>query len=137
MDEHFVGTVAQKAIIDRGDGRVLITRDERDPDAWELPGGRLHKDEDPKDGLVREVREELGIEIIVRAPIAATQFLHVREQVTALLITWAAALVGSPDEVVPRGGEVAEVDWVGADELEKRPLFPEYHGVLTSYFMRL
>ncbi len=32
---------------------------------WELPGGKLEKDEDPRDCLVREIREELDIEVRV------------------------------------------------------------------------
>lgn len=31
MEEHFIGKIAQKAIIER-DGKVLITRDARDSD---------------------------------------------------------------------------------------------------------
>ena len=47
-------------------GRVLITQ--RPPGKalagrWEFPGGKLHDGEDPQAGLVRELREELGVEV--------------------------------------------------------------------------
>ena len=47
-------------------GRVLITQ--RPPGKalagrWEFPGGKLHEGEDAYAGLVRELREELGIEV--------------------------------------------------------------------------
>ena len=47
-------------------GRVLITQ--RPPGKalagrWEFPGGKLHDGEDPRAGLVRELREELGVEV--------------------------------------------------------------------------
>jgi 8-oxo-dGTP diphosphatase len=47
-------------------GRVLIAQ--RPPGKplagrWEFPGGKLHPGEAPYAGLVRELREELGIEV--------------------------------------------------------------------------
>ena len=53
------------AIITREDGKVLMTVRDIEPDAGklDLPGGFLHEDELPEDGLAREIREELGVEI--------------------------------------------------------------------------
>jgi 8-oxo-dGTP diphosphatase len=49
------------------DGRVLLERrpvDARvDPDRWDTPGGHLEAGESPEQALVRELREELGIEL--------------------------------------------------------------------------
>jgi 8-oxo-dGTP diphosphatase len=46
-------------------GRVLLGRRAWDPSAgmWDLPGGFLHENEHPLDGLRREVREETMLEI--------------------------------------------------------------------------
>ena len=43
-------------IAQRPAGKALAGR-------WEFPGGKLHTDEEPYAGLVRELREELGIEV--------------------------------------------------------------------------
>ena len=61
VDQHFFGKVRQKAIITKGN-QVLITR-ERGEDVWEVPSGRLNLGEIHEEGLRREVREELGVEI--------------------------------------------------------------------------
>lgn len=57
--------VVTAAVIEK-DGCVLVAQ--RKPDAhmglkWEFPGGKLEWGEDPRAGLVREIAEELGIEI--------------------------------------------------------------------------
>jgi 8-oxo-dGTP diphosphatase len=57
--------VAACALLD-AEGRVLITkRPAGKPLAglWEFPGGKVEGDEEPEAALIRELREELGIEI--------------------------------------------------------------------------
>ena len=52
-----------KAVIIKEDGALLLLRStgEKFPGKWDLPGGHIHIGEDPKDGLIREVREETGV----------------------------------------------------------------------------
>jgi ADP-ribose pyrophosphatase YjhB (NUDIX family) len=47
------------------EGKALVTKRAKDPEKgrFDIPGGFLNHDEPPLDGLKREVREELGIEI--------------------------------------------------------------------------
>ena len=55
------------AIIEDG-GKFLLARRKADvpyPLLWEFPGGKLEAGEDPRDCAIREIREELAIEITV------------------------------------------------------------------------
>ncbi|MCB2112800.1 MAG: (deoxy)nucleoside triphosphate pyrophosphohydrolase [Parvularculaceae bacterium] len=66
--------VAAGALID-GDGRVLIARRPAGKEMaglWEFPGGKLDEGETPEGALVRELKEELGIDVEASclAPIA-------------------------------------------------------------------
>ncbi len=50
------------------DGKVLLTRRKADvpyPLLWEFPGGKVEAGEDPRDCIVREIREELAIDVSV------------------------------------------------------------------------
>jgi len=57
-------TVGSFAIIFDDGGNVLLSH-RRDMDAWNLPGGGLEIGELPDECVVREVREETGLEVVV------------------------------------------------------------------------
>lgn len=50
-------------IVRDSEGRVLLLRHSYGRALWSLPGGGLSKNEDAAQGALREVREELGVEL--------------------------------------------------------------------------
>ena len=57
--------VVAAALID-ADGRVLLAQRPKGKaleGLWEFPGGKMDPGEAPEDALIRELREELGIEV--------------------------------------------------------------------------
>ena len=63
MNEAKDSDKVSKAVIVKQDGALLLLRSagQKFPHKWDLPGGHIHVGEDPKDGLIREVKEETGI----------------------------------------------------------------------------
>src|SRR5688500_941077 len=56
------------AAVVRNEGRILLTRRMEGAHLagfWEFPGGKVEEGEDPEDAVVRECREECGIELEV------------------------------------------------------------------------
>ena len=57
------------AAIIRAGGRILVARrpleSKLEPGKWEFPGGKVEAGEHPEACLVREIREELGVEIAI------------------------------------------------------------------------
>lgn len=59
------------AIIENDQGQILIARRRQGKSQgglWEFPGGKLEAGESPEACLVRELREEMNIEIVPYAP---------------------------------------------------------------------
>lgn len=109
-----------------GDGRWLM---HKRPDhkhhggLWEFPGGKVEAHETPANALVREIEEELGIEIRCEhlAPAGFAQEPDgTRECPIVILLYTCAHWEGDPQPL-----EGGAVDWFGADEvaaLDKPPL---------------
>ncbi|MDQ1699493.1 MAG: 8-oxo-dGTP diphosphatase [Frankiaceae bacterium] len=55
-------TVGAVAVLRRPDGCLLLV-DQRHSDGWALPGGLLRRGEAAADAVVREVREEVGVDL--------------------------------------------------------------------------
>ncbi len=95
--------------------QVLVTqRSEQMPHPlkWEFPGGKLKSGETPERCIVREIREELGIEISVRELLPSVKHSYARE--TIKLIPFVCHLEDGEIEL----SEHRSHQWVHLDELE-------------------
>lgn len=104
------------AMIVDDEGRVLIA--ER-PEGkfmagwWEFPGGKLEFGEQPEEGLAREVREELGIEIAVGDPFHVVNVARTPETAVLVVFYWCRWVAGEIELI-----DAGDVAWVRADEFD-------------------
>lgn len=102
--------VSAVALVD-ADGRVLLAqRPEGKSMAglWEFPGGKVHADETPEAALIRELKEELGIDVTVSC-LAAIAFASHTYDDFHLLMPLFACRVWQGD---PQGLEGQALQWV-------------------------
>ncbi len=103
------------------EGRVLLTRrmeGQHLAGMWEFPGGKLEADESPEAAVVRECREECGIEVEVGEILDVTH--HRYPEKSVLLLFYRCELL---DGVV-QDLQVADHAWVAPFELGDYPLPP-------------
>jgi 8-oxo-dGTP diphosphatase len=98
---------------------LLVAQRDRPPELaglWELPGGKVAAGESDAAALIRELREELGIEVTVGARLGADVALTDSMLLRAYLVTHAGGVLAPNDHRALR--------WVGADELDGLPWVP-------------
>ena len=117
-------------------GRVLLTQRKSGTHlagAWEFPGGKVEPDEDPRDAVARELREEIGVEITVGDILDVT--FHRYPEKSVLLLFYEATLAeGSPE---PRALDVADLRWAAREDLRDEAFPPADVAILTKVRARV
>ncbi|MBU6318687.1 MAG: (deoxy)nucleoside triphosphate pyrophosphohydrolase [Alphaproteobacteria bacterium] len=114
-----VVTVVAAALV-RSDLRLLLSqRPEGKPMAglWELPGGKLEVGETPRTGLIRELREELAIEV---DPADLSPFAFASHDYPSFHLLMPVFLCRKWSGEV-RGAEGQAFRWVAPEELADYP----------------
>ena len=105
------------AIVENGKALVTVRAREPEKGRIDVPGGFLDVGEHPVDGLVREAREELGVEVEVSGnPVLLATHTYGADGGYVLAIGFRARITGG--EVRPTD-DVAKVRWVSAEELDE------------------
>ena len=103
----------------RDDDRILVAQRNQDDmlgGLWEFPGGRCEDGETLPECLVREMREELGVEVEVEAPLVVVRHAYTHFRIT--LHAFRCRLVSGE----PRCLDCAAFRWVRLAELDALPM---------------
>jgi 8-oxo-dGTP diphosphatase len=125
------------AIIVQGDDatRILLTRRNGPPfkGLWCLPGGHIDRFERARLAVIREVKEETGLDYEAR-------FFHYfdeiipQQEIHAVVMAFEGTGTG---ELLPEEREVSEAAWFTLDEARLLPLAFTHNEILDAYTARL
>jgi len=94
--------------------RILLAfrkPDQHQGNCWEFPGGKIEKSEETRQALLRELDEELGIEVTDCEPYC--QIEHEYSDKAVRLHFWRVTSFNG----VPRGRENQQLEWFSFDQI--------------------
>jgi 8-oxo-dGTP diphosphatase len=104
---------AASAAIFRADGKLLLARRTKPPFQWSFPGGRLEPGESAEQAAIREVREEVAVEIAIIGKAGEREVL-LPDRRFQLSVFAARIVSGEPQP----GPEASETGWFAIEDIE-------------------
>jgi len=115
------------------EGRLLLVRRARGAHAgaWAVPGGRQRVGERMREAVVREVREETGLEVEVGEPVLVGDILDPHDPPAwhYAVVDFRARVVGG---ALRAGDDAAAAEFVPFGEVRRRPLTPTMIELLDA-----
>ncbi|MFA6920277.1 MAG: Nudix family hydrolase [Gallionella sp.] len=117
------------AVLEKPDGTFLLAQRPADKiwaGYWEFPGGKVEAGESAHDALVRELHEELGIEVLSAYPWITRVFTypHATVRLSFFRVTqWRG-------DLYPHEGQ--QFSWQAATEVAVSPLLPANEPILNA-----
>lgn len=119
-------TLGAQARVEREDGRVLLVKASYRW-RWGMPGGLMDAGEGPAEAVIREVKEETGLDIVLDPdPIV---LVETSMQRVNFIYRAVPAPGADPDDIRAQAAEILELGWFQPDE------FPETHPDMSGEVM--
>ena len=120
MNKKPIVYVSACAIIDSNDKILITSREHKDDfsNCWEFPGGKIEKNETPEECLIRELKEEINIDVSKKciAPIGFSSHKYEMFHIVLMLYVtrkWEGKL---------QANEKNSFKWVSYGELKKHKM---------------
>lgn len=134
FDKGVFSVIVLGIIFDPQNKKILIGKRHSDPDipqlSWAFPGGRPEYTEEVDDAVVREVKEETGLDVENLGAIFSKTYPEKRN---FLAIYYLCEKTGGKETP---GDNFTELKWVNSEELEKY-FTTSFHPKLKEYIMNL
>jgi len=131
---------AQKAFI-VDEGCILSVQKSMDdpfnPGKWEVPGGRIKEAEVPYDHIIREVREEVGIDVIPGMPFYVWSWENRKEGVVYKTVALARICRAMGREIRSdfqvEDDYIGDIKWIEIDRIWEYPWIENMMPVLLMF----
>lgn len=132
-NQHLVVTTVGAIIVkeDREGQKILLTKRGITPflGKWCLPGGHIDPGEPAKQAIIREVKEEIGLDFEARFFQYFDEIIP-EQDIHAVVLIFSGTATGEPK---PQPGEVTEIQWFSPAEALTLSLAFQHNQILEYY----
>ncbi|MDP2736244.1 MAG: NUDIX domain-containing protein [bacterium] len=131
--EHERFIVSQKGILIR-DNKCLITEVDKEPNIWDLPGGRINNNENSEESFYREIKEELDINNFKILGVVDYEAWYTH---SGFAVCGIAKLIETEGEI-KLSDEHTSLKWIKEDEIDQYTfVWPAMNRMIKNGFKRL
>jgi 8-oxo-dGTP diphosphatase len=111
-------------ILDEYGGILLLHRSVAERTQWELPGGKVEPGEAPEQAAIREIDEELGVEVRLTKVLGSGEF---EEGDAEYQYVWFQAVVTQADPMLHETDKFDDLDYFDIEDLPELALSANLH----------
>ncbi|PWW38937.1 MULTISPECIES: NUDIX hydrolase [Paenibacillus] len=115
-------------ITNPNDSHLLMVQN-KDSEAWSLPGGKVEPYETLEVAAIREVCEETGLHVQLKGVVAINEYQKRDGSEHGICVTFRASIV-SGAESISRPDEIRQIAWIRLEEADE--LMPFYEESLQE-----
>lgn len=119
MTQVHVPRIGVGAVIVNEQEEILLVLRNRDPEkgTWSIPGGKVDLYEKLEDTVVREIKEEVDLEIAVKGLLCTAETIRPDRNEHWISVIYQASIVDGVARNMEEGGAIGEVRWFSLQAL--------------------
>ncbi|MCH1639820.1 NUDIX domain-containing protein [Paenibacillus timonensis] len=107
------------AVIRNDRGEILMVLRNREPEkgTWSIPGGKIDLYETMEHGVMREIKEEVNLDIEVTGVLCTAEAIRPEKTEHWVSVIYEAAIVGGELRNMEEGGAIGAMEWFPLNRL--------------------
>ncbi|MBW4838002.1 MAG: NUDIX domain-containing protein [Paenibacillaceae bacterium] len=102
---------------DRGEILMVLRNREPEKDTWSIPGGKVDLYETMEHGIVREIKEEVNLDIAVTGVLCTAETIRPEKKEHWASVIYEAVIVGGELRNMEEGGAIGAMKWFPLNHL--------------------